>query len=195
MKEGDLEIPERSVRQGVRRAMRQWLPTSAQRRLQKKQNTRLRALQPVAVPLPQAANGESTSPEELREALANLKRFDAIVTLEHFGDPLLAEWLCTLLFRGPPPPGALAAIDSPPIKGQISFVGSPVKDNGRQKRASSAPAALQAELEARNAHDHVLYDYAHRRVTLALDCFRNSPRSYGAARSCFDIGADPPAVP
>jgi len=140
-------------------------------------------------------NGESTSPEELREALANLKRFDAIVTLEHFGDPLLAEWLCTLLFRGPPPPGALAAIDSPPIKGQISFVGSPVKDNGRQKRASSAPAALQAELEARNAHDHVLYDYAHRRVTLALDCFRNSPRSYGAARSCFDIGADPPAVP
>ena len=122
---------------------------------------------------------DATTADELRRALANLRRFDAIVTLEHFRDPLLAAWLATLLFRDRPPAAALR---------QLTFTPDAVsrKDNGGHKpRAPGAPPELAAELERRNAHDRVLYDYARRRVTRTLACFGNSSRTYAAATSCF----------
>ena len=93
--------------------------------------------------------------------------------MEHFSDPVHAEWLLTLLFRGRPP------------KNHGVSLSAHLKQNAAPEHPHTVPEEMVAEVSERNARDVRLYAYAERRVRETLRCFRNSDRSYASATDCY----------
>ena len=114
-----------------------------------------------------------------------LSRFDAVVILEDFADPLISEWLASLLLRADADRiRRVARGRALPSLGSIHEKNDTVPDTFHVKDRGPPPE-LVPQIRLRNAHDLALYDAARRALRASLDCYNAStPRTYADALRC-----------